>query len=128
DLKLENTITAPLILYGEKNLLTQAFANLLDNAIKFSHKGGIVSVGAELAADSTTITIMDCGPGIPEQYHSKVFEKFFRMEQSRNTRGNGLGLSLVAAIARIHNAMISLRSGKPGLVVALTFPQAAHSA
>ena len=66
------------------------------------------------------------GPGIPQEYRDKVFEKFFRLEQSRNTRGNGLGLSLVAAIARIHNATISLEDNHPGLRVRLSFPQAAN--
>lgn len=124
---MANTIRDPLIIYGEKNLLTQAFANLLDNAMKFSMKGGTITVGFELDYDTTSITIADHGAGIPEQFHHKVFEKFFRLEQSRNTKGNGLGLSLVAAIARIHNATISLRDNKPGLVVVLTFPQAANT-
>lgn len=127
DIHIVTTIREPLVIYGEKNLLTQAFANLLDNAMKFSMKGGTVTVGYEKGPDTTTITVADHGAGIPEQFHSKVFEKFFRLEQSRNTKGNGLGLSLVAAIARIHNATISLRDNKPGLVVAVTFPQAANS-
>ncbi|NBO19399.1 MAG: hypothetical protein EBV03_09275, partial [Proteobacteria bacterium] len=113
--------------YGEKNLLTQAFANLIDNAIKFSPAGGAVTVACEMTATSTAITIADTGPGIPAEFHDKVFEKFFRMEQSRNTRGNGLGLSLVAAIARIHNASITLRQGQPGLIVCFSFPQVANT-
>ena len=127
DIILANTIRTPLIIYGEKNLLTQAFANLLDNAMKFSMKGGTITIGYEAGADATSVTIADHGAGIPEQFHHKVFEKFFRLEQSRNTKGNGLGLSLVAAIARIHNATISLRDNKPGLVVVITFPQLANS-
>ncbi len=127
DIILANTIRTPLVIYGEKNLLTQAFANLLDNAMKFSMKGGTVTVGYETTTDTTTVTIADHGAGIPTQFHNKVFEKFFRLEQSRNTKGNGLGLSLVAAIARIHNATISLRDNKPGIVVALTFPQSANT-
>ncbi len=127
DIRLVNTIYKPLIIYGEKNLLTQAFANLLDNAMKFSLKGGEVTVAYESGGDTTSIVIADHGAGIPAQFHDKVFEKFFRLEQSRNTKGNGLGLSLVAAIARIHNATVSLRDNDPGLCVILTFPQAANT-
>lgn len=127
DIRLHNELDVPLVIYGEKNLLTQAFANLLDNAMKFSLKGGTVTIGYAAGEGSTAVTIADHGAGIPEPFHGKVFEKFFRMEQSRNTKGNGLGLSLVAAIARIHNAQISLRDNAPGLVVTLTFPQAANT-
>jgi signal transduction histidine kinase len=127
DIVIETNIHEPLVIYGEKHLLTQAFANLLDNAMKFSGKGSTVTVSCETSPDTTTIVIADHGPGIPEAYYDKVFEKFFRLEQSRNTKGNGLGLSLVAAIARIHNATISLRDNKPGLCVVITFPQAANA-
>ena len=127
DIRLTHQLTSPLMVYGEKNLLTQAFANLIDNAIKFSPAGGAVTVACEMTATSTAITIADTGPGIPAEFHDKVFEKFFRMEQSRNTRGNGLGLSLVAAIARIHNASITLRQGQPGLIVCFSFPQVANT-
>lgn len=124
---LKHELPSPLVVHGEKNLLTQAFANLLDNAIKFSPPGGRVTVGCEMTATSTAITIADTGPGIPKEYHDKVFEKFFRMEQSRNTRGNGLGLSLVAAIARIHGASITLQQGGPGLIVKFSFQQVANT-
>ena len=119
---LTNHIALPLPIEGEKNLLTQAFANLLDNAIKFTPKGGQVSVSCELAEDHTDIIIADSGLGVPEEYRDKVFEKFFRLEQSRNTKGNGLGLSLVDAIARIHDATITLEDNKPGLRVRFSLP------
>lgn len=127
NITIDYSLPSPLMLYGEKNLLTQAFANLLDNAIKFSPAGGVVRIGCEMQQGTTTITIADSGAGIPAEFHARVFEKFFRMEQSRNTKGNGLGLSLVAAIARIHNATISLRDERPGLGVAFTFPQVANA-
>jgi signal transduction histidine kinase len=120
-------VTSPLVIYGEKNLLTQAFANLLDNAMKFSAKDATITVSSYVQHDSTALVIADNGPGIPAEYHDKVFEKFFRLEQSRNTRGNGLGLSLVAAIARIHNATITLEDNQPGLRVVFTFPQTANT-
>ncbi|NBX03051.1 MAG: sensor histidine kinase [Alphaproteobacteria bacterium] len=114
---LENHMNMPLEIQGEKNLITQAFANLLDNAIKFTPRGGQVTVSCELHEDRTDILIADTGPGVPSEYYDKVFEKFFRLEQSRNTRGNGLGLSLVSAIARIHGATITLEDNAPGLRV-----------
>jgi len=113
------------IVHGEKNLLTQAFANLIDNALKFTPEGGHIAISCESGDGRTDIVIADNGPGIPEGFRDKVFEKFFRLEQSRHTRGNGLGLSLVAAIARIHNATITLEDNGPGLRVILSFPQAA---
>ena len=73
------------------------------------------------------IVIADSGPGIPKEFRNKVFEKFFRLEQSRNTKGNGLGLSLVAAIADIHNAAITLDDNHPGLKVILSFPHSTTS-
>jgi len=126
DTVIENNIHAPLMIYGEKNLLTQAFANLIDNALKFAPKDGKITISAVYESGHTDIIISDNGPGIPQEYRDKVFEKFFRLEQSRNTRGNGLGLSLVAAIARIHNAAIALEDNHPGLRVRLSFPQSIH--
>lgn len=118
---LTNHITGTLMVQGEKNLLTQAFANLIDNAIKFTPQGGRITIAAHESAEKTEVTIADSGPGIPEAYRDKVFEKFFRLEMSRNTKGNGLGLSLVAAIAGIHNADITLEDNAPGLKVRIMF-------
>jgi signal transduction histidine kinase len=123
NIRLESSVTAPVTLHGEKHLLSQAFANIIDNAIKFTPDGGAISVSCEQAAEHIEFTVADSGPGVPEEYRNKVFEKFFRMEQSRNTRGNGLGLSLVAAVARIHNATILLGDNRPGLRMILRFPR-----
>jgi signal transduction histidine kinase len=114
---LTHSLHEPLVISGERNLLGQAFANLIDNAIKFTPKAGSVSIWGEPNGDLMDIIVADTGSGIPESYREKVFEKFFRLEQSRNTKGNGLGLSLVAAIARIHNATILLEDNHPGLKV-----------
>ena len=125
EISLANHISFPIIINGEKNLLAQAFANLIDNAIKFTPKGGKVDIFCEQeeGTGATDIIIADNGIGVPADYMDKVFEKFFRLEQSRNTKGNGLGLSLVEAIASIHNATISLSDNHPGLRVRLRFPQ-----
>lgn len=120
---LENKVIENAVIDGEKNLLTQAIANLLDNALKFTPADGKVAIACERTAAATDLIITDSGPGIPSAFKDKVFEKFFRLEQSRHTKGNGLGLSLVAAIARIHNAAITLENAHPGLVVRMSFPQ-----
>lgn len=124
DITLVNYVTAPAIINGEKNLLTQAFTNILDNAIKFTPKGGQVDILCEQANGKMDIIIADNGVGIPSDYRDKVFEKFFRLEQSRHTKGNGLGLSLVEAIARIHNADVILADNEPGLKVIISFKTA----
>ncbi|MDX1974622.1 MAG: HAMP domain-containing sensor histidine kinase [Rickettsiales bacterium] len=118
---LTNSIDGTLIIDGEKNLLTQAFSNLIDNAIKFTPQGGTITLSMERFEDHDDIVIADSGLGIAEVYRNKVFEKFFRLEQSRHTKGNGLGLSMVAAIARIHNITIALDDNNPGLKVRLSF-------
>lgn len=122
---LESSLRAPLFIRGEQNLLTQAFANLIDNAIKFTPEGGAVHVDYTQGEDETTIIISDTGPGIAPDYRERVFEKFFRLEMSRSEKGNGLGLSLVAAIARIHGGRITLADNAPGLRVRFVFPQTA---
>jgi signal transduction histidine kinase len=121
DIAIINHIESKIVLNGEKNLLTQAFTNILDNAIKFTPKGGKIDIYCEKNEEFIDIIIADNGVGIPDDYMDKVFEKFFRLEQSRHTKGNGLGLSLVDAIARIHNADVMLSDNHPGLRVCLRF-------
>ena len=123
-ISLTTMIDERVIVRGERNLLTQAFANLLDNAIKFTPEHGRIHVATETHEGFVEVSIADSGAGIPEIYHDKVFEKFFRIEESRNTKGNGLGLSLVAAIVRIHKAEIRLSDNHPGLKVTLILRRA----
>lgn len=122
NITLSADLYQPARVRGERHLLTQAFANLLDNAIKFTPEGGIITVSITRTPEHIDVAIADSGPGIPEIYHDKVFEKFFRIEESRHTKGNGLGLSLVAAVARIHHAKILLESNEPGLKAILRLP------
>ncbi|TFH50603.1 MAG: HAMP domain-containing histidine kinase [Lysobacterales bacterium] len=109
---------------GDRDLLFQAFANLLDNAIKYTPRGGDIRVTLDEDSSGPRIRIIDSGPGIPEHSREQVFKRFFRLEESRNTPGNGLGLSLVEAVVRLHHADITL-GGEPGLDVSLAFPKAA---
>ncbi|MBF0374930.1 MAG: HAMP domain-containing protein [Alphaproteobacteria bacterium] len=102
---------------GDRHLLSQALANLLDNAVKYTPEGGRVTV----TVDATGVEVADTGPGIPAEARDRVLERFVRLDATRTTPGNGLGLSLVAAVARLHRARLSLADGGPGLVVRLAF-------
>ncbi|WFU73920.1 HAMP domain-containing sensor histidine kinase [Bradyrhizobium sp. CB2312] len=107
---------------GDRDLLFDAIANLVDNAIKHGRAGGQVTVTCRSAEGGADIAIADDGPGIPAEQRDHVFKRFTRLEQSRYTPGNGLGLSLVAAVARLHGAEITLHDNAPGLTVRLSFP------
>jgi signal transduction histidine kinase len=109
---------------GDRDLLFDAIANLVDNAIKHGCKGGQVTVTCRRADGAAVITIADDGPGIPAGQRDHVFKRFYRLERSRYTPGNGLGLSLVAAVAHLHGAEIALHDNAPGLTVKLSFPAA----
>lgn len=114
---------------GEADLLFQVFANLLDNALKYTPDGGKVSVrlrpspGAAGEADGHSIVVADSGPGIPARERKNVFRRFYRVESSRTEQpGNGLGLSLVQAIIHYHHGSIELGSNNPGLQVRIRLP------
>ncbi len=107
---------------GDRDLIFDAIANLVDNAIKHGRAGGRVVVASETVNGSPIVSIEDDGPGIPADQHEQVFKRFYRLEQSRYTPGNGLGLSLVAAVARLHGARIEMSAKAPGLLFKLWFP------
>ena len=107
---------------GDRKLLFQALANLLDNAIKYTPVGGRIAISLDAGEPGPKIVIADSGPGIPAEAAEQVFRRLFRLEASRTTPGNGLGLSLVAAVARVHGVAIRLEDNHPGLRVILTFP------
>ena len=112
------------IVRGDRNLLFQAFANLLDNALKYSSPGGKITVQMLQQEDSSIrIDVEDNGPGIPDGEKDRVFERFYRCDASRSSRGSGLGLSLVASVIRLHDGFISLEDSQPnGLRVSVTLP------
>jgi signal transduction histidine kinase len=117
DRGLTLTLRVPdtLPVYGDRDLLQQAVANLLDNAIKFSPEGGRITLSAEPIERQVRIVISDQGPGIPEQDRLRATERFFRGEQARNTPGSGLGLALVQAVATLHDGALLLEDAGPGL-------------
>jgi signal transduction histidine kinase len=113
---------------GDRDLLFDALANLVDNAIKHGRDGGHVSVAVSQNGEGSEVSVADDGPGIPVQEREHVFTRFYRLERSRRTPGNGLGLSLVAAVARLHGAQVEMEDNGPGLRVRLRFPPAPTSA
>ena len=117
-------IEADLFIQGDRDLLFQALANLLDNAIKYTPPGGTLEVSLARVGPRARIRVADSGPGIPSKEHARVLERFVRLEDSRSTPGNGLGLSLVAAVAKLHSAVVHFEDASPGLVVSLEFPDA----
>jgi signal transduction histidine kinase len=111
----------PVLVTGDRDLLFDAVANLIDNAIKHGREAGRVTVEVGQENGGAVIAIADDGPGIPVSESHQVFKRFYRLERSRCTPGNGLGLSLVAAVARLHGARIALAGNAPGLRVSLLF-------
>lgn len=111
------------MLCGNRNLITQALANLVDNAIKYTPPGGRVSVALEKSATITSLVVSDTGPGIPAGERSRVIDRFVRLESSRHSPGTGLGLSLASAVARLHDAELVLTDNNPGLRAAIRFSQ-----
>jgi signal transduction histidine kinase len=110
-----------VLVTGDRDLIFDAIANLVDNAIKHGRAGGQVVVANENMDGRSVISIADDGPGIPADEHEHVFKRFYRLEHGRYTPGNGLGLSLVAAIARLHGARIEMLDNSPGLKLKLWF-------
>jgi signal transduction histidine kinase len=111
-----------VLVTGDKDLLFDAVANLVDNAIKHGRVEGHVAVEIVNSDREAVISIVDDGPGIPPDEHQNVFKRFYRLEHSRHTLGNGLGLSLVEAVARLHMARIEMLDNRPGLKIRICFP------
>jgi signal transduction histidine kinase len=107
---------------ANRDLLFDALSNLVDNAIKHGRDGGVVIVSVDQKDGGAILSIADDGPGIPPDEFEHVFKRFYRLERSRSTPGNGLGLSLVAAVVRLHGADVALSDNGPGLKVELRFP------
>jgi len=110
-----------VLVTGDRDLIFDAIANLVDNAIKHGRPGGQVVVANENIDGKAVISIADDGPGIPAHEYEQVFKRFYRLEHSRYTPGNGLGLSLVSAVAHLHGARIEMLDNLPGLKLKLWF-------
>jgi len=114
------TAEAGVRIRGDWHLLSQALANLLDNALKYAG-GGQIELRVFPSNGQAILEVADQGPGIPEADRQSVLDRFVRLEPSRTTPGNGLGLSLVRAIARRHDGSVTLEDNRPGLRVRLSF-------
>jgi signal transduction histidine kinase len=133
---LESAVAGGAQVQGSRQLLAQALANLLDNAIKFTPDGGHIrvllksrsagppaagprSAGPPLAGPE--VIVEDDGPGIPADKREVVLGRRVRLDEARNVPGSGLGLSLVAAVTKLHGARLTLADAAPGLRVSLQF-------
>jgi signal transduction histidine kinase len=128
-LTVEAPVAAPV--HGNRELVSQALANLVDNAIKYAGPGGklngspaaiVVKAGSE--GERITLSVADHGPGIPDADRGRVVERFVRLEQSRSEPGSGLGLSLASAVARLHGGELTLEDNHPGLRSTIALPRA----
>lgn len=124
-MQFEANIADNPVYYCNRHLIGQAVTNLLDNAIKYTPLTGKVSIELHGSDDAFDIIVRDSGPGIPIEDRERVFERFVRLENERNSPGNGLGLSLVQAVVSIHRAKLELDDNNPGLVVKLRFTRRA---
>lgn len=114
-------------IHGDWELLTQMFANLVENALRHCPTGTTIELSVTRQEDRILAKVSDGGPGIAPEEREKVFQRLYRLDNSRTTPGSGLGLSLVRAVADLHAASISLEDNHPGLVVVVSFPRAKSS-
>jgi signal transduction histidine kinase len=122
---LELESEGPAETVGDRELLTQALANLVENGLIHTPPGARLRIVARRLADGgATVSVIDDGPGVPAAERGRVFDRFYRLERSRSTPGSGLGLALVAAVAKLHEARLELLDGQPGLEARLSFPAA----
>lgn len=115
-------------LMGDRELLTQAFANLIENAIRHCPPGTLIRCVVQCSGGDVTASVSDNGPGIPDAERDKVLLRLYRLEKSRTTEGTGLGLALVKAVADLHDAKMTLADAAPGLKIDLRFATAQNLA
>ena len=119
---LSSALESGLRIRAHRALLSQAVSNLLDNAIKYGRQR--ITVRTATCGETVAISLADSGPGIPMADRDKVLERFYRADASRSSPGSGLGLSLVRAVARLHDAALTIEDNCPGVIATLTFPTA----
>jgi signal transduction histidine kinase len=115
------------IVQGDADLLTQALANLLDNAMTHTPAGATIAVRLHTDADALRLEVEDAGPGVPAADRPRVLEPFVRLDRSRGAPGAGLGLSIVSAVARLHGASLALEDAEPGLRATIEWPSHGRS-
>lgn len=120
-------IAPGLQVLGDRNLIAQVLSNLLDNAIKYCAAGDRVSLTLEVAGDRLVMRVADTGPGLPDDIKGEAFERFVRAERDRGTKGHGLGLALVRAIAARHGARMVMPTISGGFVLEIHWPRLQQS-
>jgi signal transduction histidine kinase len=124
-LSLHAELTPGVMIEGDTELLAQMIVNLVENAIRHTQAGDRISVSLHSVEPEAILAVADNGPGVPADERERIFQRFYRLERSRTTTGSGLGLSLVAAIANLHGARVSVADNQPGLRVTLAFVSSA---
>jgi signal transduction histidine kinase len=119
---LHSHVTPDIKVLGDSELILQALANLLENALRHTGPGSVININLAAPNAGVELLVSDNGPGIPAELRTRVLERFYRLEHSRTTPGNGLGLALVAAVGELHNLQLELLDNNPGLKVRLRFP------
>ncbi|HXQ47679.1 MAG TPA: HAMP domain-containing sensor histidine kinase [Caulobacteraceae bacterium] len=117
----------PLVVEGDRELLTQMLVNLVENALRHAGAKAAVVVRTAREGADVIVQVADNGLGVPLEDRRRVFDRFYRLERSRSTPGSGLGLALVAAVARLHGAVVGLSDAEPGLVVRVVFHDRARA-
>lgn len=112
----------PMLLFGHRQLLSQAVSNLIENAIRYGSGGGEITVGVRHNGDRVRVEVSDRGPGIPSERRSEARRRFGRLDSSRSNEGAGLGLALAEAIAHLHDGVLLLEDNAPGLLTAIELP------
>ena len=120
--------SAPVEVRGDRHMLSRAIANLVENALKYTPAAGAVRVAVATDGAMARLTVADNGPGIPTEERERVFDRFYRLEASRTTEGNGLGLSLARAVVRLHGGTITLEDNGPGLRAVVALPLVTEAA
>ncbi|MHB1101368.1 MAG: sensor histidine kinase [Devosia sp.] len=125
-MSLDTAVTEGIHLRANRELIGQALVNLVENALKYFEKGdrddGKITIGARRSGDRVLIEVGDNGPGIPKEERKRVVERFVRLEKSRTEPGSGLGLSLVAAVARLHKGELRIEDNGPGVRAVIDLP------
>jgi signal transduction histidine kinase len=120
------SIEPALTVEGDRELLAQAFINLIENAQRHTPSGTVIRLTLVQASGRVCVDVADNGPGVPKFELERVTRRFARLESSRNTAGYGLGLSLVSAVAKLHRGRLVLKRSEPGLSATIDLPAAPH--
>lgn len=123
--RLVSDISPSIRIWGDMELLTQMIANVVENAVRHTPPGTLICVSLRKDENAIVGVVRDNGPGVPEHECERLLQRFYRLERSRSTPGNGLGLSLVKAVSELHGIGLEVRSVKPGLEICMRFSESA---